>query len=525
MDNVVALADGSHAFPRSLFGHKDTCLTDGLTAAVETLLPALEQFTQFDIPEQAGAKRAEWTAILDEPLPIAGHGAEVVLATLRDVIVPNGSTIGAPGFSGWVGSMPTTVPSATALAATLAGPNRIFSHSFNFLETIALRWLAELFDIPSTYQGVFVSGGSTANLVGLGAARQHAAERLGLDAARDGVATIPHPRIYASSEIHHTAHRAAGVLGLGRHAVVSIPTDATLRMDLGSLKHRLQQDLAAGYTPVAIVGVAGSTNTGAIDPLPELAALCREYHIWFHVDGAYGLPGILDPQVAHLYGMLADVDSLAVDPHKWLAAPVGCGAVFVRDAHLLQRAFTEEPADYLEGANVSSFLRHTDATTPHSQYTDYGPPFHHFAVEHSAPSRGALVWAILKEIGVDGMRARIQRDNAFARHLAQCVQSSPVLELMAPVTLSICCFRYVPPALRSRTDAEALATLNQLNRAILHQLWNDARCVPSGTFVHGAFVIRPCYVNPRTTIADVDALVEDVETLGAELWARVPSSE
>ncbi len=249
-------------------------------------------------------------------------------------------------------------------------------------------------------------------------------------------------------------------------------------------------------------------NTGAVDPIPELAALCRESGIWLHVDGAYGLLGVLDPHVAPLYGDLTEADSLVIDPHKWLAAPIGCGAVFVRDGRLLGRAFTLESAAYVEESQPN----YAEGVPLTSQFDDFGYLFHHFGVEQSAPSRGVQVWAILKEIGREGIQARICRHNGYARHLAQRVQSSSMLELMAPVTLSICCFRYVPSPLQGRTDHEAVELLNRLNREVLARVRARGRSVPSATTIRGAFVIRPCYINPRTTLTDVEAC-------GAEAWS------
>ena len=493
--------------------------TSHLTAAITMLLPALEQFLRFDTPEQTARQRAVWEAQLDEPLPQTGASAEAVLATLRDVVIPHGLRTGAPGFSSFVLTMPTTVPTAAQLAATISGPAAAWIHAYDTLEDLALRWLTELLGLPSTYQGIFTGGGSTANLLGLGAARQYTAERLGVDPAYEGVAVLPQPRIYASTEVHHVVHRAAAVLGLGRSAVVTLPTDDATRLDMAVLRERVKHDRAAGCTPVAVVASAGNVNTGAVDPLPEVAEFCRREHIWLHVDGAYGLFGILDPEVAALYGDLAAADSLAMDPHKWLAVPLGCGAAFVRDGKLLERAFTLQPAAYAE----QSMPSHTDDAPLTSQFDDFGHYYIHLGVDQSAPCKGVQVWAVLKEIGVEGVRARICRHNRYARHLAERVQSSPTLELMAPVTLSICCFRYVPPALHGRTDKEATALLNQLNQMVLTRVRARGRCVPSATIINGAFVIRPCYINPRTTLADVDALADEVEFCGTEIWATFDS--
>jgi glutamate/tyrosine decarboxylase-like PLP-dependent enzyme len=227
------------------------------------------------------------------------------------------------------------------------------------------------------------------------------------------------------------------------------------------------------------------------------------------VDGAYGAFGVLDPEVKPLFAGLSEADSIAVDPHKWLAVPLGCGTTFVRDRELLARAFTLEPAEYLEGS-----VRQVQSIG--SQFDDFGHVFHHFTVEQSAQSRGVTVWAALKEIGAEGMRARVHAHNSFARQLAARVQASPVLELVAPVTLSICCFRYVPLELRATNTVTQL--LNGLNREILKRLHHEHRYVPSSTELNGAFAIRPCYINPRTTSTDVDGLFQAVERIGGQVW-------
>jgi aromatic-L-amino-acid/L-tryptophan decarboxylase len=504
---------------RMLRSEDDASVTD-LSAAVESLLPALERFVLFDPPEQTAVQRAAWSAQLDEPLPQAGAGAEAVLTALRGVVIPNGLRVGAPGFSGWVATMPTAIPAATHLAAAVAGPLCVGVQAFNLLEAVALRWLADLLSLPSTYRGIFTPGGSVANLIGLGAARQFAAELRGFDPARDGVEGLPKPRVYASTEVHHCVHRAAAVLGLGRRAVAMIPTDDALRMDVRALSLQLEKDREEGCTPVAVVATTGTTGTGAVDPIPELSALCREQRIWLHIDGAYGLLGVLDPAVAPLYGELDAADSLVVGPSKWLATSMGYGSVFVRDGNLLERAFTLEDAVYLEGSQP---IYATDKPVT-SQFDDFGHVFHPFGVEHSLPSRGVEVWAVLKEIGAEGVKARVCRHNQYARYLAERVRRSAVLELLAPVTLSTCCFRYVPQPLRGRTDRSATEMLNELNREVLGRVRARGRCMPSATAVWDAFAIRPCFINPRTTLADVDALADEAEVGGAEAWASLNDS-
>jgi aromatic-L-amino-acid decarboxylase len=483
----------------------DAAETGRLSEAIGRILPALEDFNRFQGQDLAGHQRSTWMAALSQPLPERGVGLQEVLQELAETIIPYGLRIGSPGFSGWVTTAPTTAGTAAALAATVASPQRYYVQPFSYLEGVALRWLAALLGLPSDLQGIFTSGGSVANLVGLGAARQRAFERRGHDPARDGLPPDSSWRVYASSEVHHVVARAAAVLGLGRRAVASIAVDAAQRMDLDHLREALETDRAEGILPVAIVASAGTVNTGAIDPVEHIAEIASKHDIWLHIDGAYGLFGVLDPRVAPLFRGLERADSVAVDPHKWLAVPIGCGAVFVRDRALLGRAFTLEPAEYLEGSVGTGEVQ--------SPFDDIGELYHHFGVEQSAPSRGVRVWAILKEIGAEGMRERVVRHNDFARQLASRVEKDDRLELLAAPTLSICCFRYRPPQMEE-------AKLDDLNAEIARRLRADGTYVPSTTRVAGKLAIRPCYINPRTSLAKVDGLADRVREIGDSLLSR-----
>ena len=378
--------------------------------------------------------------------------------------------------------------------------------AFNFIEEISLRWLAQMHGIAA-FGGVYSSGGSVANLLALGAARQSAFERAGRDVAAEGVDRPA--AIYTTQEAHHTVQRAAGVLGLGRRAVRPVACDASGRMDVDGLRRALAADRGAGVLPVAIVANAGTTNTGAIDPLDAIAAVAREHGVWLHVDGAYGLPGILDERKAALYRGLEDADSVIVDPHKWLGASVGVAATFVRDRELLRRAFTQEPADYLEGSVAQETA---DAPAVEHSMDDFGIPYFDYGVELSAPCRGVVVWALLREIGVEGMRARIRRHNDMAAQVAARARAHPNLELLLEPTLSICCFRYV---------AAGVTDLDRLNRQLHRRLVRENRNLPSTTRVNGRLALRPCFVGARTEMSHADALVDDVLRLGAEV-AREP---
>ena len=404
----------------------------------------LDQYLRFE-NEDAMSAPERWRVPLEQTLPEQGVGIDAVVDEIGRYLLPNASQIPNPGCTSFITTGATTIGALTTLAGAVAAPQRIGLHAFNFLEDLSLQWLADLCGLPRAVQGIYSSGGSVANLLALGAARQRAFERIGVDPAKSGVRQAT--RVFASAESHHSIQRACAVLGLGRDALVKIPCDTQGRMRVDLLVERIEQ---GDGLPVAIVGNLGTTNAGAIDPIAALAEIAQAHDIWLHLDGAYGLPGILDPAVAPLFAGLERADSVIVDPHKWLGAPVGIGATFVRDRALLQRAFTQEPADYLEGSFGSDAHQHFSHSMD-SMGTAYGD----MGVELSAPSRGAVVWALLREIGRSGMRDRICRHNAMARYLAAQVHADPHLELLREPTLSIACFRY--------TDAR-VADLDALNR-------------------------------------------------------------
>lgn len=479
---------------------KDAAETGRLQDLLTRVGAALDEFVRFEHPDALHPGK-RWRETLDMPLPRQGIGIDGVVEELTRDVIPNGAQISKPGFCSFITTGGTTVAALAATAANIASPQRYSLTAFNFLEELSLDWLAELCGV-GFMQGVYSSGGSTANLLALGAARQFAFEKIGHDVAANGV---HRPScIYTSAQAHHSVQRSAGVLGLGRRAVRVVACDAQGRMDASDLRRSIAADEGQGLLPVAIVANAGTTNTGAIDPLRAIGEIARKHGIWFHVDGAYGLPGILDERKAALYDGLELADSTIVDPHKWLGASIGVAATFVRDRELLRRAFTQEPADYLEGAVEQDEA--TSSLGPHSM-DDFGIPYYDYGVELSAPCRGVVVWAMIREIGVDGLRARIRRHNDMAQHIADVARQHPNLELLTEPTLSICCFRYVCPGV----------DLDRLNRQLHRRLVRESRVLPSTTQVDGKLALRPCFIGARATFAEADELVADVLRIGGEI--------
>lgn len=445
----------------------------------------------------------EWKPRFTGSLPERGIGGAAVVAELENGLIPYGPRMHEAGFWGFITTGPSTIPVVAQSAALVAAPQRYTINAFNLLEELSLDWLAELCGLRPHMKGLYSSGGSTANLVALGAARQWAFEQIGVDPSARGFGDQA-TAIYASTEVHHTVQRSAGVLGLGRAAVRVVATDDRQRMDVNGLRENLERDRSEGVLPIAVVATCGMTNTGAIDPLRPIGELAAEFGAWFHVDGAYGLPGILDERIADRFDGLELADSAIVDPHKWLAAPVGVAATYVRDRTILHRAFTQEPADYLEG----SFAEEGDVEV---SMDSIGVPYGDFGVELSSPSRGVIVWSILREQGREGVTERIRRDNDYARHVAEHAAQHPRLESLTEPELSIACIRYV---------VRGVDDLNELNARLLRRLVRTTPFLPSATVVDGAFAIRPCFINPRTTWDDVDGFVDAVIAIGDEMTGQ-----
>jgi glutamate/tyrosine decarboxylase-like PLP-dependent enzyme len=366
------------------------------------------------------------------------------------------------------------------------------------LERCVIGWLKELmgFDQPGAH-GILVSGGSMASLTALAAARHRAATRLGWDIRADGLQGGPKLTLYGGGEVHACVKKSAELMGLGHKALRQIGTDARFHIDLKELEQQIENDRKKGFEPFCIVGSAGTVNTGAVDDLDGLADIAERHGLWFHVDGAYGAFGVLDPDAAPRYRGMTRADSLALDPHKWMAVPIECGCTLVRDGANLRDAFSLIPPyiriDGRAGAG------------------DIGAPME-YGFQLTRGFRAFKVWATLMHIGRDGLAETVARHIGLARHLRGLVEASDDLELLAPVELSIVCFRYAPAALKGDD-----ARLDELNKAILARLQADGESYPSQTLLDGRFAIRANIMHYATTTAHVERLADLVRVAGEEL--------
>jgi glutamate/tyrosine decarboxylase-like PLP-dependent enzyme len=410
-----------------------------------------------------------------------------------------------PRFFGYITSPPAPIGMLGDFLASALNPNCgsfVLAPAASEIESQTVRWIAELIGYPTDCGGLLVSGGNMANFVCFLAARRagEAGEAGGAGGAGEaGEAGGRTLRVYASVETHTWIQKAVDLSGLGASSIRWIPTDADLRMDVAVLRRQIEADTRAGDVPCLVVGTAGSVSTGAIDPLPEIAAVCREHGVWFHVDGAYGGFAAAVPEAPGDLRALSEADSVAVDPHKWLYAPLEAGCALVRDPEKLRAAFSHHPPYY-----------HFDERA--TNYVDYGP-------QNSRGFRALKVWLALKQVGAAGYRKMISDDIGLSRAMAAAVSRHPELELVTQ-ELSITTFRYVPRDVpRDLHGEDRERHLDALNRELLDRLQRGGEVFVSNAVIRGRYVLRACIVNFNTSLADVEALPGIVARVGRDVGA------
>lgn len=360
-------------------------------------------------------------------------------------------------------------------------------------EKTVVRWLGSLIGFGDDASGLLTSGGSMANLIALFIAHRAKSPHT----SAKGMWNEGKPMtIYTSNQAHLSIAKAADVLGLGRDHVRLVKSDERFRLDTHDLSERIAEDLRNGFEPFALVATAGTVNTGAVDPLAKIASIAKEHDLWFHVDGAYGAFGAADPESQHLFSGLELADSISLDPHKWLYAPIDCGCLLLRDPTHARNAFANSDADYIkifEESDRESFA-----------FWDYG-------IELTRRFRALKVWMILRYYGARHIASAIGEDISLSKYLAEQIKASHDFELLAPVELSICCFRYVPPGWQAKFEQVSISErdtlnleLNNFNERLMHRVQRDGRAYISNAVLRGRFALRVCIVNFRTTRNDLD---------------------
>ena len=438
---------------------------------------------------------SERQLLLFQQLPEHGRSPEALLDFFEQHILPHAMGNQHPRFAAWVNPAGAPIGMLAEFMASVMNPSSAGGdHAAIYVEHCVIRWLMELIDFPvEGSAGILVGGGSVASLYCLAVARQWAASKFGWNMREQGLQGNHPPLVlYISEEGHSCLRKASHLLGLGEPRI--IPVDAQYKMDLHALREAVRADRYAKRYPICVVGSSGTVNTGAVDPLDELADYCEDQGLWLHVDGAYGAFGILDPNVSHLYTGLERADSVALDPHKWLATPIECSCAILRQGDLLRETFSLVPP----------YLR----TEPDKGFGGM-PWLSEFGFQQTRRFNALKLLWVIQQAGRIGLVAHVTRHNMLAQFMASLIDDIPALELMAQVELSIVCFRYVPSSLRG--DEERL---DALNKRIMEEVQARGKAFMNGTVLHGRFVLRSCALHYALTEDDVVAMIEEVCQVG-----------
>jgi glutamate/tyrosine decarboxylase-like PLP-dependent enzyme len=447
-------------------------------------LPVFPETTADQIAEQ-----------LQTVLPVEGEPLERLIEDCRSVISASRHN-GHPRFFGYVASPSTPIGAFADLIASALNQNVTSWRSApaaTLVEKTVVGWLGQLIGYSRDARGLLTSGGSMANMNALFIAHR---VKGGVETSHHGLWNAGKPMtVYASDQVHFSIVKAADVLGIGRDQVRLLKSDERFRLDIRILRERLASDIEVGFRPFCVVGNAGTVSTGAVDPLEEIAEVVSEYGLWLHVDGAYGALAALDETKSALFKGIERADSISLDPHKWLYAPVDAGCLLFRDEARVAQAFSSNEADYIkvqEESDEEAFA-----------FWDYG-------IELSRRFRALKIWLMLRYYGTRRVAAAIAADNALAFELGERIRASEDFELLAPPELSICCFRYVPVELRERLKANneeecvlANNELDELNARIMRRVQRGGRAYLSNATIGGRYALRACITNFRTTSEDI----------------------
>lgn len=442
--------------------------------------------TVADRPVHPPIDRPALRTLMAEPMPRQGQPLAALFEELERVVVPNSTHTAHPRFLPYVQPSPNALsPYADHVAGVINQNCNLWhlSPAANAVEQAVLRWFADLFGLPANAGGIITSGGSMANLVALTAARDHAlGERARTEGLQGGTAPLV---LYTSEEAHSSIDKAVSMLGLGTRHLRHIPTDDALRMRLDVLAQTVAADRAAGLRPFCVVGSAGTVTTGAIDPLAELAAFCREQQLWLHIDGAYGALTALSDRFRDTMSAIGLADSVSLDPHKFLFCAFEAGCVLVRERERLRHAFHAQPS-YLATSEDPDFI----------DFANHGPQL-------SRAFKALKVWWSLKHFGADAYARTIDRMHDLAAYMGRRIATRRGFELLAPVTFNCVCFRL------SKLDDEA-------NRRALKTLVASGDAFLGPARVKGRIGLRACFMNLRTTEADVDFILDHLQAMNDE---------
>ena len=447
-----------------------------------------------------GELSKELEAILgNNPLPDQGTSAKELFTRASDLLLNHSLFNGHPRFFGYITSAPAPIGALADLLASSVNANvgaNLLSPMATEIEKQTIRWLAELVGVSPDYGGILVSGGNMANFTAFLAARTAKAPPA---IKEDGICNDSQKlTIYCPKSTHTWIEKAVVLFGLGTKAIRWIPVDQDFKMDMTALETTIQKDLRSGYHPLMVIGTAGDVSTGAVDDLKAIATLCKTYELWFHVDGAYGLPAALVPELKPLFAGIEEADSIAIDPHKWLYSPLEAGCTLVKDSHHLTDTFSSHPVYY----NFDS----------HDEYVAHN--FYEYGFQNSRGFRALKVWMALQQAGRSGYEQMIREDILLSRMMYELADIHPELQAMTQ-NLSIATFRYLPIDIADIDDREGY--LNKLNETLLNELQARGEVFTSNAVIDGRYCLRCCIVNFRTSQKDIEETIDIIVREGRRI--------
>ncbi len=429
-------------------------------------------------------------------LPENGQLAAELISKATDLLFNHSLLNGHPRFFGYITSSAAPIGALADLLAASINPNvgaHILSPMATEIEKQTIRWLCEFIGVSPDYGGILVSGGNMANFTAFLAARTAKAPKSVME---DGIQSESNKlTVYCSKTTHTWIEKAVILFGLGTKSVRWIQTDASNKMDMQALETTINEDLEKGCKPLMVIGTAGDVSTGVVDNLKAIAATCQKHDLWFHIDGAYGVPAAVIPKLKNLFEGIKEADSIAIDPHKWLYSPLEAGCTLVKNPQHLIDTYSSHPEYY-------NFSNSGDEVAQN---------FYEYGLQNSRGFRALKVWLMLQQVGRSGYEKLISQDIELSKMLYGLVENHPELEAVSQ-NLSIATFRYIPS--EKTKDNEYL---NKLNEGVLNELQTGGEVFLSNAIVFEKYCLRACIVNFRTSEKDIKEIVEIIVRVGRKI--------
>ena len=440
------------------------------------------------------------------PFPDNGSPVEDIISNATELLMNHSLLNGHPKFMGYITSSPAPIGMLADLLAAAVNPNvgaHILSPMATEIEKQTVQWLAEFIGVSPDYGGILVSGGNMANFTAFLAARTAKAPK---NIKEDGLGSASKKlMIYCSKTTHTWVEKAAILFGHGSKSTRWIPTDTTNKMDNDLLEQAIKKDLKDGHQPFMVVGTAGDVSTGVVDNLNGIASICKTYDLWFHIDGAYGIPAAIVPELNQVFQGIKEADSLALDPHKWLYSPLEAGCTLVKNPKHLTDTYSSHPEYYNFSKN------------------DHGPAlnFYEYGLQNSRGFRALKVWMALRQVGRNGYLKMIREDIGLSQLFFQLANNHEELEAVTQ-SLSITTLRYVPFGYGDKSEGNE-KYLNTLNEALLDNLQLGGQVFLSNAIVNHKYCLRGCIVNFRTSKKDIEEIIDIIVREGKQMHQKIRS--